>query len=68
MFILQPNIVRAAAVDNFRAGKTWVLIATDLLGRGMDFAGVNTVINHDFPQTTADYIHRIGRTGVPGQP
>lgn len=30
----QPNSARAAAVDNFRAGKTWVLIATDLIGRG----------------------------------
>jgi superfamily II DNA helicase RecQ len=33
---------------------------------GMDFAGVNTVINYDFPATTADYIHRIGRTGRAG--
>lgn len=59
----QPNSVRAAAVDNFRAGKTWVLIATDLIGRGMDFAGINTVVNYDFPNSTADYIHRVGRTG-----
>ncbi|KAJ6858869.1 hypothetical protein NC652_041228 [Populus alba x Populus x berolinensis] len=33
----------------FRAGKTWVLIATDVLGRGMDFKGVKCVINYDFP-------------------
>jgi ATP-dependent RNA helicase DDX52/ROK1 len=59
----QPNAARAAAVENFRAGKTWVLIATDLIGRGMDFAAVNTVINYDFPSTTTDYIHRVGRTG-----
>lgn len=32
----------------------------------MDFAGVNTVINYDFPTTTADYIHRVGRTGRAG--
>jgi ATP-dependent RNA helicase DDX52/ROK1 len=32
----------------------------------MDFAGVNTVINYDFPATTADYIHRVGRTGRAG--
>jgi ATP-dependent RNA helicase DDX52/ROK1 len=36
------------------------LIATDLLGRGIDFKGVNLVINYDFPQSSADYIHRIG--------
>jgi len=49
-----------------RSGRTWVLISTDLIGRGMDFIGVNTVINYDFPTTTADYIHRIGRTGRAG--
>ncbi|KAJ9516439.1 hypothetical protein QJQ45_011113 [Haematococcus lacustris] len=53
----------AAAVDNFRSGKTWVLIATDLLGRGMDFVGINTVVNYDFPNSPMDYIHRVGRTG-----
>ena len=35
---------------SFRLGKTWVLIATDLLGRGIDFKGVNVVINYDMPQ------------------
>ncbi len=52
---------RDAAVEKFREGKTWVLIATDLLGRGMDFKGVNVVINYDFPHTSASYIHRVGR-------
>lgn len=50
-----------------RLGRTWVLVATDLIGRGMDFAGVNTVISFDFPRSTTDYIHRIGRTGRAGQ-
>lgn len=51
---------RENAVDNFRAGKTWVLIATDVIARGMDFKGVNCVINYDFPDSSAAYIHRIG--------
>ena len=40
---------RELAVDNFRAGRTWVLVATDLLARGMDFAAVNCVVNYDLP-------------------
>ena len=63
----QPQAVRNAAVDKFRSGDTWLLIATDLVGRGMDFLGVHTVINYDFPQSTTDYIHRVGRTGRAGR-
>eukprot|EP00897_Mesotaenium_endlicherianum_P001348 jgi/Mesen1/1240/ME000129S00344 len=59
---------REAAVDKFRAGKTWVLIATDIMGRGMDFKGVSCVVNYDCPQSTASYIHRIGRSGRAGMP
>ncbi|KAL9429255.1 hypothetical protein AB3S75_031129 [Citrus x aurantiifolia] len=58
---------RENAVDDFRAGKTWVLIATDVVARGMDFKGVNCVINYDFPDSGAAYIHRIGRTGRAGR-
>lgn len=53
---------RENAVDDFRAGKTWVLIATDVLSRGMDFKGINCVINYDFPDSSAAYIHRIGNS------
>ena len=63
----QSAAARSAAVENFRSGKTWVLVATDLVGRGMDFAGVNTVVNFDFPRSTTDYVHRIGRTGRAGR-
>lgn len=55
---------RENAVDNFRAGKTWVLIATDVVSRGMDFKGVNCVINYDFPDAAAAYIHRIGKDPI----
>jgi len=58
---------RVIAVKNFRRGKTWFLIATDILARGMDFKGVNCVINYDFPPSIKNYIHRIGRTGRMGR-
>ena len=58
---------RDLIISNFRTGKTWVLIATDLMARGLDFKGVNLVINYDFPQSPASYIHRIGRTGRAGR-
>lgn len=51
---------RENAVDRFRAGETWVLIATDVIARGMDFKGINCVINYDFPDSASAYIHRIG--------
>ncbi|SPP76480.1 probable ATP-dependent RNA helicase DDX52 [Drosophila guanche] len=59
----RDNCVRA-----FREGNIWVLICTELMGRGIDFKGVNLVINYDFPPTTISYIHRIGRTGRAGRP
>ncbi|XP_066398196.1 DEAD-box ATP-dependent RNA helicase 57 isoform X2 [Miscanthus floridulus] len=58
---------RQDAVDSLRAGKTWVLIATEVIARGMDFKGVNCVINYDFPESAAAYIHRIGRCGRAGR-
>lgn len=58
---------REEAVDNFRAGYTWVLVATDVIARGMDFKGINCVINYDFPESAAAYIHRIGRSGRAGR-
>lgn len=54
------HMQRDNAVENFRAGKKWVLIATDVISRGMDFKGVNCVINYDLPESAAAYIHRIG--------
>lgn len=58
----RDNTVRA-----FRSGQIWVLICTELMGRGIDFKGVNLVINYDFPPSTVSYIHRIGRTGRGGR-
>lgn len=58
---------RDMIVLNFRLGKLWVLITTELLARGLDFKNVGTVINFDFPVTPESYVHRIGRTGRAGQ-
>lgn len=59
---------RDNTVKAFRAGTIWVLICTELMGRGIDFKGVNLVINYDFPPSTISYVHRIGRTGRAGRP
>ncbi|KFA73085.1 hypothetical protein S40288_02768 [Stachybotrys chartarum IBT 40288] len=58
---------RAAIMRRFRAGEVWVLITTDVLARGVDFAGVNGVVNFDVPGSSAAYVHRAGRTGRAGR-
>ncbi|CAH2244502.1 jg17976 [Pararge aegeria aegeria] len=54
---------RDVTINKFRSGSTNVLVATDVAARGLDVDGVTHVINYDFPNTSEDYIHRIGRTG-----
>ncbi|KAK0081951.1 hypothetical protein PV325_011346 [Microctonus aethiopoides] len=63
----RTQLQRDNTVKCFREGKIWVLICTELMGRGIDFKGVNLVINYDFPPSTISYIHRIGRTGRAGR-
>lgn len=58
---------RKRALDNFSKGKTSVLVATDVLARGIDVTEVDYVINYDIPNVPEDYIHRIGRTGRAGE-
>lgn len=58
---------RAAIMRKFRAGEVWVLITTDVLARGVDFVGVNGVVNYDVPGSSAGYVHRAGRTGRAGR-
>ena len=55
--------VRFAAVNNFKDGTNRVLIATDIVARGLDIAEVTHVVNFDMPDEAENYIHRIGRTG-----
>ncbi|MCT4590465.1 MAG: DEAD/DEAH box helicase [Carboxylicivirga sp.] len=54
---------RFRMVEEFLEGKKRILIATDLIARGMDISHVSHVINFDMPETAESYIHRIGRTG-----
>jgi ATP-dependent RNA helicase RhlE len=54
---------RFEAVNRFKAGTFRILIATDLIARGIDVADVSHVINFDLPEVPENYIHRIGRTG-----
>ncbi|PRP76737.1 hypothetical protein PROFUN_11740 [Planoprotostelium fungivorum] len=58
---------RDTTVAKFRSGDIWVLITTELMARGMDFKGVELVINFDLPQSITSYIHRVGRTGRAGR-
>lgn len=57
---------REAALSSFKAGKTRVLVATDVAARGIDIDAVSHVINYDVPVAPEDYVHRIGRTGRAG--
>jgi ATP-dependent RNA helicase RhlE len=57
---------RELALDDFKAGKTAVLVATDVASRGLDIEGLPQVINFDVPHSPEDYVHRIGRTGRAG--
>ena len=58
---------RDEVIKRFKNGDIWVLITTDVLARGVDFKGVNLVINYDVPQSAQAYVHRIGRTGRGGR-
>jgi ATP-dependent RNA helicase RhlE len=58
-----PQVRRQEAMDGFRDGSYKILVATDIAARGIDVTRISHVINYDMPQSTDDYIHRIGRTG-----
>lgn len=57
----QPE--RDYVLNEFRNGKSHILVATDVAARGLDVEDVKYVINFDYPNSSEDYIHRIGRTG-----
>lgn len=62
-----PQKKRERVVDDFKEGKTDLLIATDVAARGLDIDDISYVINYDMPDDIHTYIHRIGRTGRAGR-
>ncbi|HLV06425.1 MAG TPA: C-terminal helicase domain-containing protein, partial [Croceibacterium sp.] len=61
----QPQ--RERALDEFKAGRTKVLVATDIAARGIDVSGVSHVVNFELPNVAEQYVHRIGRTARAGR-
>ncbi|MCS5568510.1 MAG: DEAD/DEAH box helicase [Pseudomonadales bacterium] len=57
---------RQRALADFKKGRTWVLVATDIAARGLDIEGVSHVVNFELPHEPEGYVHRIGRTGRAG--
>ena len=60
----QPQRVRA--LNDFKAGRVDVLVATDIAARGLDIEALPHVVNYELPMVPEDYVHRIGRTGRAG--
>ncbi len=58
---------RDRVMRRFREGKSKILVATDVVGRGIDVSGISHIINFDVPQFCDDYVHRVGRTGRMGR-
>ncbi|KAL1318897.1 hypothetical protein AAHE18_15G237600 [Arachis hypogaea] len=57
---------RDHVLNQFRTGRSPVLVATDVAARGLDIKDIRVVVNYDFPTGVEDYVHRIGRTGRAG--
>ena len=60
----QPQRTRALA--DFKAGRSTVLVATEIAARGLDIDSLPHVVNYELPMVPEDYVHRIGRTGRAG--
>jgi len=58
---------RSRALEDFKAGRVRVLVATDIAARGLDIAHLPLVVNFDLPLVAEDYVHRVGRTGRAGE-
>jgi ATP-dependent RNA helicase DeaD len=68
--MIHGDMVQRARDDvmkRFRAGEVQILVATDVVGRGIDVTRISHIINYDIPQSSDDYVHRVGRTGRMGR-
>ncbi|MFN5875209.1 MAG: helicase-related protein, partial [Ignavibacteria bacterium] len=63
----KSQMARQRALQDFKSGKTRVLVATDIAARGIDIAELPFVVNYDVPESPETYVHRIGRTGRAGR-
>jgi ATP-dependent RNA helicase RhlE len=59
---------RTLALEDFKQGRSQILVATDIAARGLDIDQLPFVVNYELPHTPEDYVHRIGRTGRAGSP
>lgn len=62
-----PQVKRQKTLDEFKAGKTSILVATDVAARGIDVHDLQMVVNFDVPNEAENYVHRIGRTARAGK-
>ena len=62
-----PQGARDSVMKAFRAEEINLLVATDVVGRGIDVTSISHIINYDIPQSSDDYVHRVGRTGRMGR-
>jgi ATP-dependent RNA helicase RhlE len=62
----KSQTARQRALEDFRTGRTRVLVATDIAARGIDVKGISVVVNFDLPNEPEAYVHRIGRTARAG--
>lgn len=63
----KSQMARQKALQDFKSGRTRVLVATDIAARGIDIAQLPYVVNFDVPEAAETYVHRIGRTGRAGR-
>jgi ATP-dependent RNA helicase RhlE len=63
----KSQAARQRALENFRSGRSRVLVATDIAARGIDVKGISLVLQHDLPEEPESYVHRIGRTARAGK-
>jgi ATP-dependent RNA helicase DeaD len=68
--VMHGDMVQTArdrVMKSFRAGQVRILVATDVVGRGIDVTRISHIVNFDIPQSCDDYVHRVGRTGRMGR-